>query len=833
MEDIFSRLAKIIYGLFVVNPYAVAIQQDNGQYVTKYVPYDYLLLKGMLERKGAAGCYQQGFKNGLIKWICLDFDCKDKRNPQISLLYSEIKSKILKYLDSMNISYLTEFSGRRGIHVWILFSNVFPKAVGFEIVNYLSNMIELNDELFGLDIFPATDSSKGNRVGKQVKFPLSCHKDGSQSFLFTGVPDFECIYREDFYEKQYKILNQYQVNDINIVTEKLGIQINDDLTTKIKYKKICIIGNIPCEVWDIEQILSETRAFGNIFKRLRAGNPIQKDWFVLLGTLGMIDREGELLKTLFSSSPAYDEEITGNNILKWKNKYYPATFSYLYKIYGLEMESEINPSQTGLEYLMKRMYEKYGNDIEYEVMDQQANEKINLQDIRKTAVKEKHYLLTNDENIVISVWNALNRLTEYDYVQMNKIVNQVMEGKIKTLDRKEYYRFIREESEEKKRSLIVLGAYDRIITTHLAMILAYNNSCLINSFSYNIAFLSEEEIFYNWYTSWGNYIDKIKVFLEIPYLDDWGVLVLDIKRFYDRINFLTIYNIMKDNLNIKDKRIFEFLIKYNEELMRELTNNRIGVPQGPAYARIVSEMFLDQILKELSKNEIESSHYILYRYVDDIIVFFDPNVDGNKLYNEIYNLLVVNGLEINVEKSKLYGKIASLSEKNRNDILRKEKFNYMLQNSDFNALLTGEDKSEIYESCISEKFKIEDVAFVFSKKTNEFYIYKYFHRYKKEIFASIYGRGSIFLRFYQFILSNRRFLAEAVELGCFGYIPLNSLNFKNCISSLYFVVQKKIIDLDLFEQICNNFLIKIDLNCIDKEERITINSLLRWEKENV
>ena len=94
MQDIYSSLAKKVYELFVVNPYAIAIQQDNGKYITKYVPYDYFLLKGMLEKKGAAGCYQQGFKNGLVKWICLDFDCKDKKNPKINLLFSIIKNSL-------------------------------------------------------------------------------------------------------------------------------------------------------------------------------------------------------------------------------------------------------------------------------------------------------------------------------------------------------------------------------------------------------------------------------------------------------------------------------------------------------------------------------------------------------------------------------------------------------------------------------------------------------------------------------------------------------------------------------------------------------------------
>lgn len=148
MEDIFDNLAKRMYELFVVNPYAIAIQQNSGAYITKYVPFDDSLLRGMLEKRGAAGCYQQGFRNGLIKWICLDFDCRDKRNPQIQLLYSVIQRQLLSYLDVQGITYLTEFSGRRGIHVWIVFSSVLSKSLGFEIVNWLSKQIKLDNTLF-------------------------------------------------------------------------------------------------------------------------------------------------------------------------------------------------------------------------------------------------------------------------------------------------------------------------------------------------------------------------------------------------------------------------------------------------------------------------------------------------------------------------------------------------------------------------------------------------------------------------------------------------------------------------------------------------------------
>lgn len=83
-------------------------------------------------------------------------------------------------------------------------------------------------------------------------------------------------------------------------------------------------------------------------------------------------------------------------------------------------------------------------------------------------------------------------------------------------------------------------------------------------------------------------------------------------------------------------------------------------------------MFLNQILKALPENETENSHYILYRYVDDIIVFYDPTVDGNKLYNKIYNLLVNSGLEINAEKVNCMVKLPHYQKKTKGNFTERE-----------------------------------------------------------------------------------------------------------------------------------------------------------------
>lgn len=89
------------------------------------------------------------------------------------------------------------------------------------------------------------------------------------------------------------------------------------------------------------------------------------------------------------------------------------------------------------------------------------------------------------------------------------------------------------------------------------------------------------------------------------------------------------------------------------------------------------------------------------------------------------------------------------------------------------------------------------------------------------------------MKFYKYIFSNRKFVLEAIESNCFEDIPLKSLNFKNCISSIYYGLQKSMIDLDIFKLICDKYLKELNLETLEKEERITIRSLLRWDKENV
>lgn len=192
MKTIIKDIAELEYSLFVVNTHAAGVQGDKGIYYTKYFPITPYVLANMIKNGGSLGCYQQVYCSDRIRWICLDFDCVKGTAVDLNGLYMECVLPVTTYLDSIGIQYLQEYSGRRGIHVWIVFSSLITKLQGYEIITAIIDAVpklkdSLKSEKWGLDRFPANGLSKKNKVGKQVKFPLSCHTMGGRSFFFDAA----------------------------------------------------------------------------------------------------------------------------------------------------------------------------------------------------------------------------------------------------------------------------------------------------------------------------------------------------------------------------------------------------------------------------------------------------------------------------------------------------------------------------------------------------------------------------------------------------------------------------------------------------------------------
>ena len=825
LKEIQRKIAKKIYELFVVNRNAMAVQLADGNYVTKYTKVTENDIFCMLVEGKAIGSYQQLYKSNYLKWICFDFDCKDKENPSVSRLYTYCTKPLNKYLDEQGIFYVNEFSGRRGIHTWIIFNNYVKKEDAYNIIKAIKKAVRWNYDVdeFGLDEFPSTCNSKGNVVGKQVKVPLSKHKKGGNSYVF--IEDFQPEQVNDsFYSKQLEVLNSIKMNSFEEISKKLNLNIQNRVSS---FTRTYSIGEIKCDVDEVIKSLSKTEVYRLLLDRIMHGEALFKDWLVMLGTFGKLSDGYRLLKDLFKYCPTFSEEETDEKIEKYGKKYFPATFSYLYNLYDLDMESGINSSETGLQFLIRDL------KLDIKIIEWNQNEISVLSNSMYTVEKEKGYLFLNDEVPVVSIWNDLKHMTIYDANKINAIINDIKAGTNVDIVPRGFQTFNRIESEGKERIMVSLSAYDRVLTSHIALNAFYRMNRSLKSYSYNPNYISSDEMFYHWYSSWSNYLSQIRKYIEVDLYAGMNVLTIDIKQFYDSIDFLGVYKLLEDNLSEEENNLFMSLIKYNERLMKKINSKRIGVPQGPAYARLIAEIFLGTLIdKALLEFRSDRDNIFLYRYVDDIIIFHDDTVDSKRINEKIESNFSRHGLSINKEKSKIDGAIGKLTEKQKAELLRSDQFQYGLRISEYSYLTENQYVKEKVNYLIRKKggFNARDISFFFSKYADERAKRAYFLQFSRDILSCNHGRGSGYQLFYRFIFENADILEDCLENELFNIVPYNTINFSCLLAIMFYYLKDGTLYPSIKRKIIDKYVKTIVLNEVTGgEDKSIILSLSKLE----
>lgn len=835
-KETIKKISELLYNNFVINNRAAAIQQEDGRYITMYIPVSIALIEQMIKSNGSMGCYQQGYRSQYIKWICIDFDCKNKSNPNLTVLENTLVSKLTEVLDSKNIHYLKEFSGRRGIHIWILFDSTITKSDGYGIISSLlriANLEHIEGTEFGIDRFPQTPSSSGNIVGKQVKIPLSCHKSGGRSYFFIdSYQEIDDFFSADFFERQLKIIENYKPNKLSDVKESLGIEEKyQTYYTKI-YKPALVYKDININFDEVVTILSEISIYKNIFLRMKKGIPNQLDWFVLLGTFSPLDDNSNFLSFFLSQYPLFDEAITNENIRRLKGKYHPPTFGYLSNIYNTELERELDPESTGLEYLLKRK----GIPFKEKVINKPNNKYSSKANIEDTIKKEINYLLSNDEAPDITILNKLKSFKAYDATIISKTIQKTLEDTVVPTI-KDYRILIRHEGSNKIRKMVSLSAFDRVLTTQLALEIVKeykrpSSNCLF-SFSYNPSLISRTEIFYSWYTSWDNYISSLKSLLNVSFFSEYGIFYIDLKDFYGSIDFITVYELLHTDLSDVATKKIKYLLSFNDKIMSLINDGiRIGVPQGPAYARIIAEIFLNRVISIFL--EKYNGNIRLYKYVDDMVFICEPEIDVKETYYDAIKHLKSYGLNVNLEKSKCYHTIGTLTEDEKRYLLHIDRFNYDLRNTvDGYTLPFFETKRKVDFYIFKHGFDIWKLGYYFGSQTTETAKIEIFNKYREEILSSIDGRGSNFRRFYEFVLQKDELVSIISEEHLFDAIPLNSVNFSNYVSSIYLLNESGKLLPDIFNTICREHLSKINSDkSISIEDKAVIDALLLLRGNN-
>lgn len=767
-----NELANKLFEYFVINQRYFAIQK-NGYYHAKNQYINSKTIENILYNKNSFLCYQEDYN--LIKWICFDFDVNKELidngefDKNKSDFYQELNISIQKLLDFLNkkdINYLIEFSGNRGIHIWILFENNITRQDGYIIFQSILDKadIQLDTQKFSLDKYPKSlYSSTNTDKGTGVKIPLSFHqKSKKYSCIIENLNNFDLTKLEitninsDFAENQLAILNKYIKQKKDELFDKL--EITEEKIVE-EYQKHNFINSVSIssnnrELNEIIDKLSNCKHLKNIFSKNR---PNEKEARIIVGLLGQLQNDNQkigknLLFTFFKGKERANENIIKQR-LAHADRCTPPTCIYFRDLFNEDCHCQ-SIKETPLEFLDNFSY------VSKEIFE--LNEEL-FDDIKKAQIK---YSKQNDE---IIPFHTLNNLNRYDY----QLIKQDIEDlKKSSFVFQPHYEYTREEK-TKERKLYSISARDKIITTFSIKILdsVFYKDFSSHSFGYrfNPSF-RQNDIFEYWLKQWNMYIKELKTLIYSEDFKEYYILKLDLKSFYDSINLQKLHLELTQNIDqsyqsgiIKEEdkqtyfEIINNLINFSKQILK---NDTKGLPQGPAYARYLAEFHLTS-LDNIIEQEIKNKGFY-YRFVDDMFIILPTKKDIDLLENKLIEHLATKDLSISDNPEKIYkGMINSFKTLFENYVDNTKYFiDSVSKNKDINTQTTiHQASSKLLELIKNDEGEINDknLTFLYTHLDDSKQIIEKKQELESYIINQAKGRGSFFNIFWRYYFAKYNF----------------------------------------------------------------------------
>ncbi|MFG0929084.1 reverse transcriptase domain-containing protein [Pseudomonas sp. CJQ_8] len=669
-----NELATLLYKFLATDQSYHAQQQPDGTYRKRAGAITSKLLEKNLKDGGSVAIYQKN--NDLtINWICFDFDIiKSNLNGENhEAAQAELERSVNHFcqsLESFNIPHLLEFSGNRGFHIWITFEDRTSYRTGYEIQQALIDATELNinKELIAIDLFPSSGTPTDG-VGLGVKSPLSKHTKSKQyALLLSSSKEIQSAIKitelnDEAINKNLEILKSHRSTSKSELESILGVffDITHDETyrpTRIKSIKVQQNGFTLSELLTHWESSAPLNALGK--KINETGKLNHEERKLLVGLFCNIQAKNiknagpTILQEVFSRTDNYNPELTSRSIKKLSSFNFPSQEQ-------IEKATRVKfPSTLSTEELIKTCIPKF---LEY--VD--ATFEISKSDIEITKAAELSYLFLNDEAQSKIIINELS--SDDSYRLLNLVENVIKHPKTAQL-----YKHLRNEK-NKVRTLITLKAPERIATSCILKQLVYflNLQPSANSHGYrpNKGF-SGGYIFQPWLYLWIKFVSNISTAIEDTDNQECYIVKTDIRSFYDTIPHDNLKRMLLGGANPRiaaksgalseaSKLLYKAHIDTLFEITEKTIDSKIGLPQGPAYARYLAELYLDNIDQQFDAKIQQEELQLYQRYVDDIFFVAPTEESANAALKALHTELELLGLEINHDKTVIT-KIRNFSE---------------------------------------------------------------------------------------------------------------------------------------------------------------------------
>lgn len=853
-----ETLANKLHELFVMNQKLYAVQIEDGSYKTTYRPIYPAVIAKMLDEKGSLLTYQES--GGYVRWVCLDFDVKKEFLGELDIhLHTlvtvvEQTSNILK---DMKIDFLLEHSGNRGIHIWIIFKTEVVKSLAYSFVSYIYKKIGSLPNAIGIDLFPKTGiyNKKSKGIGLGVKIPLSLHKKSNcYSYFFENITLAKVTKIDSFFiQSQADILDNYKLVDFELINTTLDLSPEAVFSSNlidIKTKKAIVDDHFNLD--SILGHLAKCNSLQPIINNYRNGIS-NNDRLIIVGLLTRLKKQNDpnfsnsILTEFFSRLPGYDELETSKR-LSSLNNLYPLSCSTLKKKFGSNCDGcSNNLGMTPLSLIP---------DIEIIEVDKWFSipESI-FMDIKTAQI---NYINTNDE---VPLFHYKNIIQSFDFSDFSCQLEQLIAGELKP--NKEYYSFKRKESPSKTRELVSLSPADKLLSTATIGMIhnIWYDTFVNNSYGYRLNHnCNNGWVFEGWLSLWKTFINNVKEVIndEGNSYGDYHLIKIDLKNFYGSIDHQRLKVKVLDHpiesiknkiesLPQEEKNIYENIVSYMFSLIK-LYHPNTGIPQGPAFARYLSEIYLLG-LDELICANIKKGHEFYFRYVDDIFIFVQNKNREEEIYSKVTDWISLNSLELNYNKS-LRMSVKEFKDNNIMDNYSDDSKYNIDQTTKHFSITTGKENDRALEQAKellaqSELGLKDDFRFVFSQFKEGVGLDVDKSNVEKQIITSEYGRGSMYSIFFDtyffkkapvsYINEDEYNLMSTLAKECY----LNSLlkhaqenkeeELKSHIQKL--IKQNSSTTLSSIErlsifQLALNFDLELDFNFINKIEYSSLISIL-------
>lgn len=761
------EVSELLYEILSTDQTYYLQQMADGTYKKKPGLLTPASIQKSINTSESTGAYQKN-SNSTIKWLCFDFDVIKKHVGEESFDEAMNQLKVaVKYfctsLDEFEIDYLLEFSGNRGFHVWITFSEHLNYSLGYDIVQTIleNSGLKFDNNYIDIDLFPASKVPTGG-VGKGVKLPLSKHKKtGTYSTLINGKNYLDVINSSsslsvELLQSNIDILKSHKSISVKHIEESLGVffrhyqDINENLVRikRIKVQRSGFSLNSLFELWEespplkmLKNRITNNKNLSHEERKLIVG------FFINLTARDNNNFNLDILHIVFSLTENYDKEKSTLAIHSLSSFYFPSQDQ-------IETILKCRFTETlSIKDLIKKIIPNYLEHCE-------AKFDISNFDIGVTKRAEQNYIFQNDEAQSKKVLNELSIKDDHEFlIKITKIKDNDLPVNFYSHNRLE---------EDKTRKLITLAAPERVLTSCIVKQLIYflDFPYSNNSFGYRVnKGFNGGYIFKPWLYQWIEFVSDISAALEDSANKDYYIVKADIKNFYDLIPHGNISRLLLGDANSNiykktsllsesEKESYSSLVSCLLRVTSEIVSGSTGLPQGPAYARYLAELYLDNIDQHFDSMLATGQIFLYHRYVDDIFVICRTEEDANNIMEYLQKALDSISLPINEEKSSI-NKIANFQTK-FDQYRSQSKYAVDKLSKNFDIATDTEKDLALTEfiSLVQSDSCNDDLSFIFSHlsgitQTDEF---------KKEKVApalnSGFGRGSLFRNIFMFVVEN-------------------------------------------------------------------------------